>query len=59
MLFLLGREDGRGFAPADTIDPEYGTALRRGRDLGIEILAYRSRVRPDSIEISNAEPLLF
>ncbi|MEY2340744.1 DNA/RNA nuclease SfsA [Acidithiobacillus sp. IBUN Pt1247-S3] len=59
MLFLLGREDGCGFAPADAVDPEYGRALRRARDLGIEVLAYRSRVRPDSIEISDAEPLLF
>lgn len=59
MLFLLGREDGQGFAPADTIDPEYGQRLRQARDLGIEILAYRSRVRPDSISLSNAEPLLF
>lgn len=59
MLFLLGREDGHGFAPADAIDPEYGAALRRARDLGIEVFAYRSRVRPDSIELSIAEPLLF
>jgi sugar fermentation stimulation protein A len=59
MLFLLGREDGHGFAPADAIDPVYGQRLRRARDLGIEILAYRSQVRPDSIRLSNAEPLLF
>ncbi|MDD3760307.1 MAG: DNA/RNA nuclease SfsA [Acidithiobacillus sp.] len=59
MLFLLGREDGHGFAPADAIDPKYGAALRQARERGVEVLAYRSRVRPDSIELCDAEHLLF
>ncbi|WP_308388478.1 DNA/RNA nuclease SfsA [Acidithiobacillus sp. AMEEHan] len=59
LLFLLGREDGHGFAPADAIDSNYGAALRRARERGVEVLAYRSRVRPDNIELCDAEPLLF
>ena len=59
MFFLGGRGDGRGFAPAHAIDPPYGKALRRARIDGVEILAYRTRVSPDKIVISAAEPLFF
>ncbi|WP_414039584.1 DNA/RNA nuclease SfsA [Acidithiobacillus sp. M4-SHS-6] len=59
MFFLIGREDGQGFAPADHIDPAYGQALRKARHAGVEILAYRSRVSPDKIRIDMAEKLLF
>ncbi|PKY11167.1 sugar fermentation stimulation protein SfsA [Acidithiobacillus marinus] len=59
MFFLIGREDGQGFAPADRIDRAYGLALREARQNGVEILAYRSRVSPDKIEIDAAEELLF
>ncbi len=59
MLFLIGREDGRGFAPADAIDPAYGKALRQARADGVEILAYRTHVSPDKMCLSAAETLLF
>lgn len=59
MLFLIGREEGRGFAPADGIDPAYGKALRRARDGGVEILAYRSHITPDSMVLMRAEAIFF
>ena len=59
MFFLIGREDGQGFAPADQVDPAYGQALREARSAGVEILAYRTRVSPDKIVIDAAEQLLF
>ena len=59
MLFLVGREDGCGFAPADTIDPAYGAALRRAREGGVEVLAYRTRTSPDSMVATVPETLLF
>ncbi len=59
MLFLVGREDGRGFAPADAIDPGYGTALRQARERGVEVLAYRTRTSPDSMAVTVPETLLF
>ncbi len=59
MFFLIGREDGQGFAPADAIHPAYGKALRQARADGVEILAYRTRVSPDKIILSAAETLLF
>jgi len=58
LLFLMGREDGRGFAPAADIDPHYAEALRTARSKGVEILAYRSRVSPDRIVLDAAETLL-
>lgn len=59
MCFLIGREDGQGFAPADDVDPAYGLALREARAAGVEILAYRTRITVDKISISGAERLLF
>ncbi len=59
MFFLIGREDGQGFAPADQIDPSYGQALRAARASGVEILAYRTQVSPDKMIIHAAEKLLF
>jgi sugar fermentation stimulation protein A len=59
MFFLIGREDGQGFAPADLIDPTYGKALRQARNDGVEILAYRTLVSPDKITLSAAETCLF
>jgi len=59
MFFLIGREDGQGFAPADQVDPAYGQALREARRAGVEVLAYRTRVSPDKIVIDAAEQLLF
>ncbi|QQD73906.1 DNA/RNA nuclease SfsA [Acidithiobacillus ferrivorans] len=59
MFFLIGREDGQGFAPADAIHPAYGKALRQAHADGVEILAYRTRVSPDKIAVSAAETLFF
>ena len=59
MFFLIGREDGQGFAPADAIHPAYGKALRQARADGVEILAYRTHVSPDKMTVSAAETLLF
>jgi sugar fermentation stimulation protein A len=47
-LYLVSRSDVGRFAPADAIDPAYGTALRA---------AARAGVRPDSIEIHRRLPV--
>ncbi len=49
MLFLVQREDGRVFRPADHIDPAYGETLRRAAEAGVEILPYRAHVSPQGI----------
>ena len=55
MLFVIQRSDGSIFVPADTIDPDYGEALRGAVASGVEALAYRADVDPDGIAL--AEPV--
>jgi sugar fermentation stimulation protein A len=59
MLFLIQRPDGKVFRPADKIDPDYGAGLRRAREMGVEVLAYRAHVSPESVRWGEAVPLDF
>jgi sugar fermentation stimulation protein A len=45
LLLVTGRADVARIGPADGIDPRYGRALRTARRRGVQILAYRMRVR--------------
>jgi len=49
MVFVVQRPEGKVFRPADAIDPEYGAALRRAAEAGVEILVYRANVSPERI----------
>lgn len=40
--------------PADDIDPEYGSALRRAIDAGVEVIAYGCTVSPTDITLDGA-----
>ncbi len=57
VCFLVNREDGMRFRPAEDIDPRYAETLRRARDRGVVVLVYRARVRPPEVEVSG--PLAF
>ena len=57
MFFLVNREDGAGFGPADHIDPAYGRRLREAAEAGVEILVYRSRLSETAMELGAAVPL--
>lgn len=50
-FFFVSRDDVKGFAPADEIDPDYGSALRAAADAGVEVLAYSARVSPGALEL--------
>jgi sugar fermentation stimulation protein A len=50
-LFFVNRADVDLFRPADTIDPAYGAALRHAAAAGVEVLAYRTLVRPRSLAL--------
>ena len=54
MFFLVNREDGDGFGPADYIDPAYGKRLREAAEAGVELLAYRSRIEETAIGLGDA-----
>lgn len=43
--------------PADAIDPDYASALRRAAREGVEILAYGTRIEPEAAQLSLERPL--
>ena len=51
VLFVILRSDGDRFAPAADIDPAYAETLRRVRDRGVEVLAYRADVSPEELRL--------
>lgn len=51
MLFCVSRSDVDTFSPADEIDPDYCTTLRRVAKAGVEVLAYSTIVTPTSFEL--------
>ena len=50
-FFLVGRGDCRYVTPADEIDPDYGRALRRAAQAGVEVLAYQADVSERGLEL--------
>ncbi len=58
LLFIVQRGDVRAVAPADRIDPVYGTTLRRvaGRD-GVLVLAWGFRVSPREVTSAGRLPV--
>ena len=45
-------------APADDIDAQYGEIFRQALAAGVEVLAYRAEVSPQSIVLLDALPVL-
>ncbi|MBI5656004.1 MAG: DNA/RNA nuclease SfsA [Geobacter sp.] len=58
IFFVVQRGDAEAVAPADSIDPAYGTLLRQALDAGVEALAYRAHVSPDGIRLEKRLPVL-
>ena len=56
-FFFVSRGGVSRFAPADDIDPAYGTELRAAAAAGVELLAYSTRVRPDRLELHKRIPI--
>lgn len=44
VLFVVQRQDARGFAPHPTADPAFAAALRRAHSRGVEVYAWRCQV---------------
>ncbi|HCX73082.1 MAG TPA: DNA/RNA nuclease SfsA [Candidatus Cloacimonas sp.] len=53
MFYLIQRQDGKIFAPASHIDPEYSKLLKQAYKQGVEILPYRTKVSPEKITLAN------
>ena len=57
LLFVVNRGDGDFVAPADSIDPAYGDALRRAAAAGVEIIAHRARMRGERTWLAESVPV--
>lgn len=58
VLLFCVQHTGVHFAtPADEVHPAYGAALRSAAEIGVEVLAYRSSIAPDGMEITGPVPV--
>lgn len=53
VCFVIQMENVRWFAPNDVTHPEFGQALRRAAQAGVEILAMDCAVTPQSLTMGN------
>ncbi len=51
-FFFVSRDDVTSFRPAEDIDPAYAAALREAAAAGVEIVAYSSIAKTDSLELN-------
>lgn len=56
-FFVVQHPAGKVFSPADDIDPEYGTVLRKAAAAGVKILAWMARVSLQEIRLDHAIPV--
>jgi sugar fermentation stimulation protein A len=57
IFFVVQRGDCQAMAPADRIDPRYGTLLREAVAAGVEVLAYRAEVSPAGVALAVRLPV--
>ena len=58
LLYCVPHTGIRRVTPADEIDPQYGAALRRAADAGVEVIAYGCTVSPREITLDGALAVL-
>ena len=51
IMFYLVQRSAETFAPADHIDPEYGKLLRRAVAAVVEVIAMRTVISPESVQL--------
>jgi sugar fermentation stimulation protein A len=56
-FFLVGRSDVTAFRPADHIDEKYGIALREAAEVGVELMAYDTKVGTRTCELGSPLPI--
>lgn len=57
MVYVVQREDGEWFEPAEDIDPAYADGLRGALAHGVEAYALATRVTEDGVELTGTLPL--
>lgn len=58
LLFIVQREDAKGVAPADDLDPAYGEGLREAAAAGVEMRALGCDVSTDAITALRPLPVV-
>ena len=58
MVYLVQIGSAQGVALARDIDPAYGAAFDRARDVGVEAIALACRISPEGIEVARPVPVL-
>ena len=58
LLFIIMRTDIDFITPADSIDAVYGQLLRQAIDSGVEVLAYKTDISPEGINVTHSIPLI-
>jgi sugar fermentation stimulation protein A len=56
-FFFVSRNDVESFRPADSIDPQYAEGLREAASKGVEVLAWSTQVRRDSLRPGRQLPV--
>jgi len=56
IFFFIQRQDATEFQPADSIDPDYGRALRQAVRKGVEVLVYDVAIDLDGIRLRDRMP---
>jgi sugar fermentation stimulation protein A len=49
VIFVIQRGDAQVFVPNDEVDPDFGKALRKAAECGVEVCAYSARFIEDKI----------
>jgi len=58
VLFVAQREDVGRFTPNDRMDPDFGEALRKAGEWGVEVYAVSSKITIEEMEITGPVPVL-
>ena len=57
LLYCVNLTDIKGVRVADEIDPEYAALLKQAEDSGVEIIAYRTLLTPEKLQIRESVDL--
>jgi sugar fermentation stimulation protein A len=56
-IFVVQRSDASCLSPHDESDPDFGKALRKAKEAGVDVLAYCCTVTPSEIRLADPIPV--
>lgn len=59
LFYLVNRSDGDCVKVAKDLDPNYAKAMKNALDSGVEVLAYRSKVSHNGIQLGSSVDFIF